>query len=123
MSDRQTTGEYLYHAAVAADWRNRSTEHYQPAAYLDEGFVHLSSKEQLIGTLHKRFQGRDDLVLLTIDPAVVTAELIWEDLYGSGVDFPHIYGPIELAAVVSSAPLACDADGRFDGWRPEQRHD
>ncbi len=108
----------LYHAATVEDWNARSAEHYQPAQFVEEGFVHASSAEQLVGTLHKHYPGRDDLVLLIIDPSRLSSELIWEDLYGSGIEFPHIYGPIEVSAVVDASPLACDADGRFDHWRP-----
>ncbi len=111
--------DIIYHAAVKADWDARTETDYEPAGYAEEGFVHLSSAEQLIGTLHKHYPGRDDLVLLSVDPARVTARLVWEDLYRSGIAFPHIYGPIELSAVVSSTPLACDENGRFDRWAPE----
>ena len=108
----------LYHAAVRADWDVRSAEHYEPAGYSSEGFVHLSSAEQLIGTLHKHYPDRTDLMLLTVDVTRLGSEPIWEDLYGSGTEFPHVYAPIELAAVTQVVPLPCDAHGRFDWWEP-----
>lgn len=110
----------IYHAATLEVWEARSADFYQPAQYADEGFVHASSAEQLIGTLHKHYPGRHDLVVLTIDPARLSSKVVWEDLYGSGVEFPHIYGPVDLSAVVDAAPLACDLDGRFDHWQPAQ---
>ncbi|MGH1491519.1 MAG: DUF952 domain-containing protein [Acidimicrobiales bacterium] len=114
----EAAAEVLYHAATKEDWTARSTEYYQPASYADEGFVHASSAGQLIDTLHRHYPGRDDLILLTIAPAALSSELIWEDLYGSGVEFPHIYGPVELAAVTAATPIPCDDAGRFDWWRP-----
>jgi uncharacterized protein (DUF952 family) len=47
----------------------------------------------------ERFAGRDDLVLLEIDPALAHAELRWEE------GFPHLYGPLEVEAVVSAQRL------------------
>lgn len=114
MTDRKT----LYHAAVRAEWDNRSAAYYEPSGYAGEGFVHLSSAEQLVGTLHKHYPGRIDLMLLSVDPDLISAELVWEDLYGSGIEFPHIYGPIDLAAVTSNGPLRCDRNDSFGWWRP-----
>ncbi len=108
----------LYHAASRADWDTRSGDHYQPATFADEGFVHLSSADQMVGTLHKHYPGRTDLVVLTVDANAVEADLVWEDLYGSGMEFPHIYGPINLSAVVTATPTSCDDGGGWDGWQP-----
>lgn len=108
--------ELIYHAAVLSEWEAVSGDHYQPSGYESEGFVHLSSAEQLVDTLHRHYPGRRDLVLLTVDPTKVTAKLVWEDLYGSGIEFPHLYGPLELTAVVSAEPLQCDDDGRFGSY-------
>lgn len=119
MGSAKRLSTILYHAAVQADWESRTSETYQPAGLVDEGFVHLSSAEQLIGTLHKHYLGRRDLMLLTVDTEQVSAELVWEDLYGSGMEFPHVYGPIELLAVTDVTPLPCDEDGRFN-WSPVQ---
>ena len=64
-----------------------------------EGFIHCSTAEQWPRVLAERFAGRDDLVLLEIDTARLTAELRWED------GFPHVYGPLEVEAVVSARRL------------------
>ncbi|MGI9598055.1 MAG: DUF952 domain-containing protein [Acidimicrobiales bacterium] len=111
--------DVLYHAAVVADWEARTATHYVPAGYADEGFVHCSSADQLVATLHKHYPGRGDLVLLTIDHGALASKPIWEDLYGSGVEFPHVYSPIELSAIVEATPLPCDDNGRFDWWHTE----
>lgn len=104
----------IYHAATAEDWEARTEAHYQPAGYADEGFVHCSTAEQLTGPLHALFLGRDDLILLTIDEGALGADVIYEDLYEAGQDFPHIYGPVDLAAVTAFEPISCDENGRFD---------
>ena len=44
--------------------------------------------------------------------------MVWEDLYGGGEAFPHVYGPIELAAITGVAPIGCGEHGRFDHLDP-----
>lgn len=94
----------LFHLATADDWDARTADHYRPAGLADEGFVHCSDRHQLPGVIERYYQGRDDLVLLTIDPAGLTSDVVWEDTTGRGERFPHVYGPIPLAAVVAVEP-------------------
>lgn len=67
---------------------------------LADGYIHLSSKDQLQGTLDKHFAGQSDLVIATIDLTVFGDDLVWEVSRG-GALFPHIYNrPLPMAAVV-----------------------
>lgn len=113
----------VFHIANVADWAGRTEAMYVPAGYDDEGFVHCSGADQVIGTANTIFPGRRDLVLLAIDEGALTSPLVWEDSYGSGTQFPHVYGPIDLAAVAQVLDFTPDADGRFDQWRPAQPPD
>jgi len=106
----------LYHAASSTDWAHRSATHYQPATYEAEGFIHFSSASQLLTPLHGFYRGRSDLILLTVDSSKFEVAVIWEDLYGGGEKFPHLYCPLNIPAIVSADPLPCDPDGRFDWW-------
>jgi uncharacterized protein (DUF952 family) len=73
-----------------------------------DGYVHLSSAQQLHGTLARHFAAQADLVLLVI-PSVRLPEaaLRWE-LARSGEPFPHLYAElrVELVAEVFELPLA-----------------
>lgn len=95
----------IHHLASIEDWERRTSERYEPAGLASEGFVHLCTREQLAGVVERYYQGRDDLMLLTVDARTLGADLVWEDLTGSGEQFPHVYGSLELAAVVSSVPF------------------
>ena len=106
---------HIHHIATAADWAERQ-ESYAPAGWREEGFIHCSTAEQLVRTANKHFPGRRDLMLLTIDTGQLTPLLVWEDTSGSGEDFPHIYGPIDVAAVTASVPFHAGDDGTFDWW-------
>ena len=59
------------------------------------------------------FQGRRDLVLLVIDPELVTAEIHCED-GGNGNFYPHIYGPLNVNAVVGVEPFEPTDSGTFE---------
>jgi uncharacterized protein (DUF952 family) len=75
-----------------------------------DGFIHLSAGHQVPGTLAKYFAGQRDLVLLTLDPKRLGDRLLWEKSRG-GELFPHLYGPLDLAHVISVEPLALQEDG------------
>jgi uncharacterized protein (DUF952 family) len=76
-----------------------------------DGFIHLSAGHQLAATLATHFAGQDGLVLVALDAERLGPSLKWEASRG-GALFPHLYAPLELAAVLWSEPLALGADGR-----------
>lgn len=102
----------ILHLAVEADWDAAETA-YAPPAFDEDGFVHCSAPHQIATVAEARFAGRTDLVLLTIDPNLLTAPVVWEDLADEGEDFPHVYGPIERAAVLEARPYRPGPDGHF----------
>nr|MBN1228923.1 DUF952 domain-containing protein [Anaerolineae bacterium] len=59
--------------------------------------------------------GQSDLVLLCVDVARLTGELRYEPSADHLQDslFPHLYGPLNLAAVVSVVLFPAGPDGRF----------
>jgi uncharacterized protein (DUF952 family) len=75
-----------------------------------DGFIHLSTADQLAGTIDKHFVGRDDLHLAAVDLGAFGNSLRWEPSRG-GVDFPHLYGPLLLETVVAYSPLERMPDG------------
>lgn len=105
----------MNHIATATDWASRG-DTYAPSGWRDEGFIHCSTYEQLVRTANRHFRGRQDLVLLTVDTSRLSALVVWEDTAGSGEDFPHVYGEIEVSAVLSAEPFAAGTDGKFDWW-------
>lgn len=79
---------------------------------LADGYIHLSTAEQLPGTLDKHFAGQTDLHLAAIDLAALAETVRWEPSRG-GQLFPHIYGELPLSAVVAYGPLDRHPDGNL----------
>lgn len=65
----------------------------------DEGFVHCSTPAQLPAVANF-YAGLDDLVVLVIDPALLGVPVRYEGAGPGAEEFPHVYGPIPVQAVV-----------------------
>ena len=79
----------------------------------EEGFIHCSFAGQVQAVADLIYRGREDVVLLTIDPARVPATVCVENMVGGDELFPHIYGPLPLDAVVATDDVPRAADGRL----------
>lgn len=77
---------------------------------LADGYIHLSTCDQLTETVDKHFAGQSDLHVAAVDLGSFGASLKWEESRG-GQLFPHIYGPLPLEAVIAYGPLERLADG------------
>ena len=80
------------------------------AADARDGFIHLSTAAQLTGTADKHYIGQSDLHVAEVDLEALGDAIRWEQSRG-GQDFPHLYGPLPLDAVVAYSPLERDDDG------------
>ncbi|MFI9647338.1 DUF952 domain-containing protein [Streptomyces sp. NPDC052040] len=80
----------------------------------EEGFIHCSLRHQVPRVarwVYGACEGPDELVLLVIDPERLTAPVRYEAVKPGGEEFPHIYGPIPVSAVVAVEPWNGEADG------------
>ena len=86
-----------------------------------EGFAHCSTEHQMVDVANKYYRGTSNMVLLNVDPTKLTSELKFEPpahIDGSPALpheplFPHIYGPINLDAVIEVIDFPCNEHGAF----------
>jgi uncharacterized protein (DUF952 family)/lysophospholipase L1-like esterase len=97
-------------AAVAAG-------EYRPPSLADEGFVHFSFAHQVSSTANLLYRDEPELLVVEIDPSAVGADVLVEDTHDSGIDFPHVYGPVPVAAAVAVHPLGRGPDGDWNFTR------
>lgn len=81
--------------------------YFNPTSLHSEGFIHACSAHQVDYVVQRFYRDIMDLTLLVIDPQLVTAEIKYESAsvseYG---DFPHIYGQLNIDAVVQQCLLS-----------------
>ena len=97
-----------------ADWRAAVAEGRYDGSPVDlaDGYIHLSAADQLEATAAKHYAGQTELMLVEVDLAALGDALIWEPSRG-GALFPHIYGPLPVAATRAARALSVTADGRM----------
>jgi uncharacterized protein (DUF952 family) len=107
--------DFILHATTRTAWFTaQKSGEYAADSLAGEGFIHCSKADQILHVADFVFAGQHGLVLLVIDPACLSSELRWDP----GVDlatelFPHIYGPINLDAVVDVLEFEPGPDGKF----------
>lgn len=113
--------EPLYHLVRRADWERCCRDgRYAPTSLETEGFIHCSTRAQVVATADRYFRGASDLLLVVIEPSRLDARLEYEAARPPGGaepprsgHFPHLYGPLTLEAVLSVVELAGAPDGGF----------
>lgn len=92
-----------YKILTAAQWAQFQSDGVFHGAPVDvaDGYIHLSAADQLQGTLDKHFAQASGLVIAEVDLAALGTAVRWEVSRG-GALFPHIYGPLPMAAVLGS---------------------
>jgi beta-hydroxylase len=86
---------------TATQWAQFEAEGVFCGAPVDiaDGYIHLSTSDQVQGTLDKHFAGQDGLVVAEVDLASLQANIRWEASRG-GALFPHIYGDLPMSAII-----------------------
>jgi uncharacterized protein (DUF952 family) len=93
-----------WEAAVAAgSYRGSSQD-------LADGFIHFSTKDQIVESARKHRAGQDGLLLLAVDAARLGDRVKWEPARNGDL-FPHLYGPLDPAESANVRPLPLGADG------------
>jgi uncharacterized protein (DUF952 family) len=105
----------IVHIAREVDWQQALPGgRYAPPELERDGFIHLSSPEQVSGPANALYSDERGLVLLWVDPARLEAELRYEPpAPGAPVTFPHLYGSLNLDAVVGVVQLEPWKPGEF----------
>ena len=95
----------IYHITTDSTWNNaREIGVYTVPSLKEEGFIHCSQQNQLADVKQRYFEGRNDLLLLSIDTDKLTSPFIFEWSPSVQDTFPHVYGPINVDAVVEVLP-------------------
>jgi uncharacterized protein (DUF952 family) len=117
----EVAGRPLLHCCTQEQWQQarrdgESTVSTRGRTLAQEGFIHCCFAEQLAGVLQRFYAGVDELVLLEIDAARLDVPVRIEPPLGQdGTEgFPHVFGPVPVAAVTAVTTIRRGSDG----WSP-----
>ena len=112
----------IFHITQRTAWDDAQQRgDYRAESLATEGFIHCSTISQVLPVAENFYKSQSGLVLLVIEPTLLSSDLIWEPPSGEspppgvpkGDPFPHIYGPINLDAVVKVVDLEKNTDNKF----------
>jgi uncharacterized protein (DUF952 family) len=109
----------ILHITQRQQWEEaKFTQAYRGDTLDTEGFIHCSTHQQLIKVANKFFFGQKELIILCIDSDRVQSEVKYED--ADGDKFPHIYGALNVDAVIKVIEFESGENGKFE-WPVELR--
>lgn len=112
----QPVNAIIYHILPRAEWKKAQAQGvYRPASLLEEGFIHLSTRVQVPGTLARFYAGHSGLLLLCVVVERLQAELRYDPVGESA--FPHLYGALNLDAVGDIIEIEPGSLDPFSGRR------
>jgi uncharacterized protein (DUF952 family) len=104
----------IFHITTREAWDKATAEGtYRTPGLPVEGFIHCSTRDQVVQVANLRFRGQMGLLLLAVNTDRVKAEILYEDLAGEGQKFPHIYGELNIDAVAQVAEFEPEEEGYF----------
>ena len=96
----------IYHVCTQQEWLSAlSAGFYEAASLTSEGFIHASSLDQVPSVLQRYYAGKENLILLNIDETLLSTTIKYELALSVNEHFPHIYGRINIDAVVKTTPI------------------
>lgn len=91
----------IIHLLANDVWENiKDLSIYNGDTLFEQGFIHCCFPDQVDAVLKKWFSGRADIKLLLIETDKLSASLVCENLEGGEELFPHLYGPLNMDAVI-----------------------
>jgi uncharacterized protein (DUF952 family) len=104
----------IYHITTQPDWQAAlQAGDYRADTLASQGFIHCSTREQILPVAQRYYPGRTGLLLLCIETDQVIAPIRYENLEGGMELFPHIYGALNLDAVVKVVSFLPGPGGIF----------
>jgi uncharacterized protein (DUF952 family) len=106
---------FIYHITSRSSWSSAQPSGvYSADSLASQGFIHCSKADQVLRVANSFYAGQPGLVILVIDPSLLKPRLRWEP----GTDkadelFPHLFGPLNLDAVINVLEFPPGPDGKF----------
>ena len=104
----------LYHILSSNNWSEESTVDYLPQSFDEEGFIHLSTKQQLLDTANRHFRQELSLRVLEVNPKGLENNLVFEQIGEAIEAYPHLYQSLPQKNIVQCFVLENSSQGFVD---------
>ena len=103
--------KFVYKICTKSEWQEIKTKGKLTGSKkdLEDGYIHFSGDDQIVGTLKKFYQNQKDLILLKVDTLKLD-HLVWEQA-SDGNMFPHLYSSLDMSNVVEESEISLGDDG------------
>ena len=103
--------KFVYKISTKSEWQEVKTKGKLTGSKkdLEDGYIHFSGDDQVVGTLKKFYKNQKDLVLLKVDTLKLD-HLVWEQA-SDGTMFPHLYSTLDISNVVDEFDIILNDDG------------
>ena len=96
----------IYHITTKQQWKEaQENGFFEEPSLHTEGFIHNSTEVQIAGVLERYYKCKTNLLLMHIDETKLTAELKYELAPSFNEIFPHVFGKINLDAVIKTTDI------------------
>jgi len=104
--------KYIYKIIDKNDWyKARISGSYSGSSKdIEDGYIHFSGEDQVLGTLKKYYKNEKNLVLLKVETLNLD-HLLWEQA-SDGNMFPHLYSPLDIKFIVEELEIHLDENGK-----------
>lgn len=122
MTARRWYRRMIYHITTRAEWqRAQESGGYRAASLETQDFIHFSRLNQVVKVANAFYTGQQNLVLLCVDPERLRVPVRFEppdNAKPTAQDdadelFPHVYGVVDVQAVIRVLNFAPNGDGTF----------
>lgn len=106
--------DLIFHITTDEYFHNHKTANkYQPESLDTEGFIHCSKGSQIEKIANRLFPDEDQLLLLIIDVSTLGSDIKFEADEEREEKSPHIYGPLNLDAIMDKLNIFTEKNGDF----------
>lgn len=106
--------DLIFHITTENDFStSKKNNNYHPESFDEEGFIHCSKGSQVEATANRLFSDKDQLLLLVIDVSALTTNVKYEEDAERGETFPHVYGTINIDAIMDKLKIFAENNGQF----------